>query len=63
MSASDERLVGIGEVAAYLGVSTGTVRRLRQEGRFAPAYRIGRHVRWRMSDVDAWLRPRKEKVA
>ena len=38
-------LLTIEEVAERLRVSVLTVRWLRQEGRFAPAIKVGRHVR------------------
>ena len=31
----------------------------RQEGTGPPGYRIGKHLRWRRSDGDAWLEEHK----
>ena len=61
MSVPDERLLSVEEVATYLGVSEGTIRGLRSEGRFAPAFRIGKHLRWHRSDIDGWLLDQKER--
>lgn len=49
-----ERLMTAGEVADYLSCSVSTVRRLAAAGR-VPHYRLGRIVRFRRAEVDAWL--------
>lgn len=46
------------EVAARLRVSTSTVRRLVAQGRFAAPLRVGSSLRWRQSDLDAFLKVR-----
>jgi excisionase family DNA binding protein len=58
-------LLTIEEVADRLRVSVLTVRWLRQEGRFAPAIKVGRRLMWDARDVDAWLKAHREttKVA
>lgn len=58
-------LLTIEEVAERLRVSVLTVRWLRQEGRFAPAIRVGRRLVWDARDVTAWLESQREapKVA
>jgi excisionase family DNA binding protein len=58
-------LLTIEEVADRLRVSVLTVRWLRQQGRFAPATKVGRRLMWDARDVDAWLRAQREptKVA
>jgi excisionase family DNA binding protein len=60
-----KELLTIEEVADRLRVSVPTVRWLRQEGRFAPAIRVGRRVVWDARDVEAWLEAQREspKVA
>ncbi len=42
------------EVAAILAVPERTVRDKWREWRL-PAYRIGKHLRWRERDVHAWI--------
>jgi hypothetical protein len=51
--------------AAGLLVSVPTVRWLRQEGRFAPAIKVGRRLVWDACDLAAWLESQREapKVA
>jgi excisionase family DNA binding protein len=58
-------LLTIEEVAERLRVSVLTVRWLRQEGRFAPAIKVGRRLVWDARDVAAWLESQREapKVA
>ncbi|MFC9296925.1 helix-turn-helix transcriptional regulator [Streptomyces sp. NPDC057011] len=42
------------EVAAYLQVPVGTLYQWRHKGYGPPAVRIGKHLRYTWSDVDAW---------
>ena len=53
-------LLTIEEVAEQLRVSVLTVRWLRQEGRFAPAIKVGRRLVWDARDVAAWLDSHRE---
>lgn len=55
-----EPLLTIDEVAEYLRVPVLTVRWLRQEGRFAPAVRVGRRLSWRRDDLLAWVEGQRE---
>jgi predicted DNA-binding transcriptional regulator AlpA len=43
-------------------VSVLTVRWLRQEGRFAPAIKVGRRLVWDARDVAAWLESQREST-
>ena len=52
--------MNIDEVAERLRVPVLTVRWLRQEGRFAPAIKVGRRLVWDVKDVDAWLEAQRE---
>jgi excisionase family DNA binding protein len=54
-------LLTIEEVAEQLRVSVLTVRWLRQEGRFAPAIRVGRRLVWDARDVASWLEANREQ--
>jgi excisionase family DNA binding protein len=55
-------LLTIEEVAERLRVSVLTVRWLRQEGRFAPAIKVGRRLVWDARDVAAWLESQRESA-
>ena len=53
----------IEEVAQSLRVTVPTVRWLRQEGRFAPAIKVGRRVLWDEEVLTAWLEANREAPA
>lgn len=57
-SSRDDQLASIEEVAAYLQVPVKTVRRWRLHNQGPRGIRIGNHVRFRWSDVEAWLASR-----
>lgn len=50
-----EPLLKPAEVAEYLGVPKPTLYQWRHKGEGPPALRVGRHLRYRRSDVEAWL--------
>ena len=58
-----DQLMNIQEVARYLRVPVPTIRWLRQEGRFAPAIKIGRRLIWDAADVRAWAEAQRENAA
>jgi len=43
------------ELSAYLGVPLATVYRWRSRREGPPGIRVGRHVRYRLGDVEQWL--------
>jgi excisionase family DNA binding protein len=54
-------LMNIQEVARYLRVPVPTIRWLRQEGRFAPAMKVGRRLVWDLADVREWAEKQRER--
>lgn len=58
-----EPLLTIEEVAECLRVPVLTVRWLRQEGRFAPAVKVGRRLAWERSAIEEWIAANREQVA
>jgi excisionase family DNA binding protein len=50
-----ERLLSVEEVAEWLAVPVGTVYAWRYRGCGPASYKVGRHVRFRREDVEAWL--------
>lgn len=54
MTAS-ERWVGVEQVAGHLQVAKESVYRWIESRRF-PAHRVGRLFRFKLSEVDAWVR-------
>lgn len=53
--AVEERWVGVEGVARHLGVAKDSVYRWIDE-RGLPAHRVGRLFRFKLSEVDAWVR-------
>ncbi len=46
------------DVAERLGIAGRTLRRLMDAGEGPPVIRVGRQLRYRPADVDAWLKSR-----
>ena len=55
-----DRLLGPEEVAAFLGVPLRTIYRWRSRHEGPRGYRVGRHVRYRLDDVEGWLADRSD---
>jgi len=52
---AEERWVGVGDVATHLSVNKDSVYRwIEKMG--LPAHRVGRLFRFKLSEVDAWVR-------
>lgn len=49
------------ELATYLGIPIGTVYRWRGHGEGPRGLKLGRHVRYRRGDVEAWLEARADQ--
>ncbi|WP_202627970.1 AlpA family transcriptional regulator [Cellulomonas sp. APG4] len=45
----------IDDLAAYLNVSVETVRGWRAHRQGPPAFKVAGSLRWRLTEVDAWL--------
>ena len=52
---ASERWVGVDDVAAHLGVAKDSVYRWIDE-RGLPAHRVGRLFRFKLSEIDEWVR-------
>jgi excisionase family DNA binding protein len=49
------------DLATYVGVPLATIRKWRLEKTGPRACRVGRHLRYRRADVEAWLEGRADK--
>lgn len=58
-----ERLWGVDDVAAYLGVPVQTLYGWRTKGYGPPARRVGKHLRYRPVDVRTWFEALDPEVA
>lgn len=53
---SDDRLLKVAELAKFLGVAPSTIYRWLESGKLPKPYQLGdAAVRWRMSEIEAWL--------
>lgn len=50
-----ESALSVQELAAQLHVSAQTIYDLRSQGRGPTGFRVGRHLRFRTSEIEAWL--------
>lgn len=53
-------LMKIGDVARTFSVHVETIRRWVRRGEFPPPIKVGHFVRWRISDIDAFLEKRRK---
>jgi excisionase family DNA binding protein len=58
---TDRRLLSPEELSSYLGVPLATVYRWRSRREGPLGMRVGRHVRYRLRDVERWLDERLEQ--
>jgi len=57
----NEALWTVRDVAAYLGVPAKTIYTWRCQGIGPPGFRVGKHVRFRPSEVEEWLEEHREE--
>ncbi|MET3770290.1 excisionase family DNA binding protein [Marisediminicola sp. UYEF4] len=55
-----EPLMDVTELAAYLGLPVSTVYDWRVHGKGPVAYRFGKHLKFAVSDVSAWITEQRE---
>ena len=60
MGTTDEQLLDLDWLSGYLGIPQHSLYNWRQRGEGPPAYRIGKHLRYRRGDVEAWLDSRRD---
>lgn len=60
--ADGDRLMTLEQVCDFLQITTGTARKQRVEGKFVPAYRVGKHLRFRCSAVLRWLDEHADEI-
>lgn len=56
----EDALLSPQQVADYLGVPVATVYRWRYEGTGPRGMKVGKHVRYRRGEVEAWLDARTD---
>lgn len=53
-----DRLLSVQQLADYLGVPVATLYQWRWRREGPPGFRVGRHVRYRSSDIEDWVERR-----
>lgn len=53
-----DQLLTVEDLAGYLDVPVATVYAWRYRGQGPPGFRVGRHLRFRRSDVEHWIEGR-----
>ncbi len=53
-----DRLLSVQDLADYLGVPVATIYTWRHRGHGPPGFRVGRHLRFRTSDIAHWITQR-----
>ncbi len=62
MTEGPERLMTLVDLSELLGVPVGTLYGWRYRGEGPAGYRIGRHVRYRRSVVEAWIESQADRL-
>ena len=63
MSKIEKQWISIEELSEYLGISAVTIRFWIRSGKDIPAARIGRQWRFRISDIDEWIKSGKSNFS
>lgn len=56
-----QEMISAQRLAALLELPIATIYTWRSRGQGPIGYRVGRHVRYRMEDVEAWLATQRDK--
>ena len=57
-----DRLLTVEELADYLGVPVATLYQWRYWREGPPGFRVGRYIRYRPTDVEAWIKRQLDGV-
>ena len=63
MSKIEKQWISIEELSEYLGISAVTIRFWIRSGKDIPAVRIGRQWRFRIADIDEWIKSGKSNFS
>ncbi len=53
-----ERLLTVDDLAEYLGVPVATIYAWRYHRQGPPGFRVGKHLRYRWTDIEEWISDR-----
>jgi excisionase family DNA binding protein len=57
-----DRLLSIDDVSTLLQIPVATIYKQRSMGQFCPAYKIGRHLRWKHAELLEWIETKRDAV-
>jgi len=57
-----ERLMTSKEVAEFLQVPVSTIHQWRYRSKGPKGFRVGKHIRFRRSDVEAWIEDQQDEL-
>jgi excisionase family DNA binding protein len=57
-----DRLITVQALADYLGVPVSTLDQWRYRREGPPGFKVGRHLRYRQSDVEDWIEQQLQHV-
>jgi predicted DNA-binding transcriptional regulator AlpA len=63
MRETNEPLLDLDWLSGFIDIPPRTIYNWRLRGEGPPAYRVGRHLRYRKSDVEDWLQGRHDNAA
>lgn len=58
----DHKWISIEELSEYLGISAVTIRSWIRSGKDIPAVRIGRQWRFRIEEIDEWIKSGRSEL-
>lgn len=58
-----DRLVDVRELSDYLGVPVATLYQWRHRREGPPGFRVGKHLRYRWTDIEEWIEQQLQDVS
>lgn len=57
-----DRLLTVNDLAEYLGVPVATIYTWRYRRQGPPGFRVGKHLRFRWTDIEEWIEQQLQDV-
>lgn len=57
-----DRLLTVNDLAEYLGVPVATIYTWRYRRQGPPGFRVGKHLRYRWTDIEEWIEQQLQDV-
>ncbi|RFU23032.1 DNA-binding protein [Geodermatophilus marinus] len=59
----NDRMLSVNDVAEYLGIPKATLHAWSSRGLGPKRYKVGKHLRYRRTDVDVWLETQAQEAS